>query len=297
MFKKLHDQYPGSLLENEKPDFRFYSDMYWFLHEDSGQWLGIPAQDVSADSLVILKTLFEFHDFSIHHAPAAQAWFQFLFSNGEFPSLAKDVPYRLVQFKMSEGEWIREDMEAAFKGFFEKDILIIWDGPAKGVIVEEDHDHLAEEEFLAISNALESDFFVKTAFYIGVPNKIGDHFRNYFKEEQRLFEQASSLLPAERVLKFEKLFPSLVTGNLDALLKKSLLSRLSLLEEDPELLNTVKVFLQNSSNVSLTAKKLYVHRNTLQYRLDKFTEKTGIQLKDFNSALTVYLACLLVEQK
>ncbi|MBX9971828.1 CdaR family transcriptional regulator [Cytobacillus firmus] len=296
MLKKLHDQYPGSLLENERPDFSFYFDMYWLHHEDSGQWLGIPSQEVSADSLMVLKTLFEFHDCSIHHAPPAQAWFLYLFSNGELPSLAKDVPYRLVQFKMSEGEWIREDMEAAFKGFFEKDIMILWNGPARGVIVEEANDPLAEEEFLAISNAFESDFFVKTSFYIGIPNRLEAYLRNYFKEEQRFFEQASSLLPAERVLKFETLFPSLVTGSLDENLKMSLLSRLSLLEEDPVLLHTIKVFLQNSSNVSLTAKKLYIHRNTLQYRLDRFTEKTGIQLKDFNSALTVYLACLLVEQ-
>jgi hypothetical protein len=75
MLKKLHDQYPGSLLENEKPDFSFYSDMYWLHHEDSGQWLGIPSQEVSADSLMVLKTLFEFHDCSIHHAPASQAYF------------------------------------------------------------------------------------------------------------------------------------------------------------------------------------------------------------------------------
>lgn len=296
MLNKLHDRYPGSQLQLKKPDLSFNSDMYWFHHEESGQWLGIPAQEVSADSLMVLKTLFEFHDSSIHLSPTAQAWFQYLFSNGNHPSFAKDVPYRLVQFKMSEGEWIREDMEAAFRGFFEKDITILWNGEATGVIIEEDNDSLAEEDFLAVSNALESDFFVKTAFYIGIPNRAGTQLHNLFKEEQLLFEQASSLLPAERVLNFEKLFPSLVTGNLDAVIKKSLLSRLSLLVEDPELLHTIKVFLQNSSNVSLTAKKLYIHRNTLQYRLDKFTEKTGIHLKDFNSALTVYLACLLIEQ-
>ena len=296
MLNKLHDRYPGSQLRFEKPDFSFKSDKYWFHHEESGQWLGISAQEVTEDSLMVLRTLFEFHDCSIHHAPAAQAWFQYLFSNGEQPSFAKDVPYRLGQFKISEGEWIREDMEAAFRGFFEKDITILWNGEATGVIIEESNDSLSEEEFLAVSNALESDFFVKTAFYIGIQNKAGTHLHNLFKDEQLLFEQALSLLPAERVLNFEKLFPSLVTGNLDASLKKSLLSRLSLLADDAELLHTIKVFLQNGSNVSLTAKKLYIHRNTLQYRLDKFTEKTGIQLKDFNSALTVYLACLLIEK-
>jgi DNA-binding PucR family transcriptional regulator len=66
--------------------------------------------------------------------------------------------------------------------------------------------------------------------------------------------------------------------------------------EDPELFTTIKVFLENNLNASLTAKKLYIHRNTLQYRIDKFIEKTGVQLKDFYGAFTVFLACLLFEQ-
>jgi DNA-binding PucR family transcriptional regulator len=60
--------------------------------------------------------------------------------------------------------------------------------------------------------------------------------------------------------------------------------------------SSIKVFLENNLNASLTAKKLYIHRNTLQYRIDKFIDKTGIQLKDFYGAYTVFLACLLFEQ-
>jgi DNA-binding PucR family transcriptional regulator len=66
--------------------------------------------------------------------------------------------------------------------------------------------------------------------------------------------------------------------------------------DDPEMYSSIKVFLENNLNASLTAKKLYIHRNTLQYRIDKFIDKTGIQLKDFYGAYTVFLACLLFEQ-
>ncbi|WP_026583955.1 PucR family transcriptional regulator [Bacillus sp. J33] len=296
MFKKLHDKYPGSILMEEKPVFQNFSNAYWFYDHKTGEWLGIPSKDLSEDALMVLKTLFELHDASPHLHPAAQTWFDFLYANGNIPKAARNAPYRLIQFQTAEGDWLREDMETAFKGFFEKDIIILWNNPSMGVIIEEFTEPLTEEDFRAISNALESDFFVKTAFYIGTPNTLGDDFPIQFKEEKHFFEQAYSLLPSERVFSFEKTLPSLMTASLDTFLKRSLLSRLSLLKEDPELLNTIKVFLQHSSNVSLTAKKLYIHRNTLQYRLDKFTEKTGIQLKDFNSAVTVYLACLLYEQ-
>ena len=60
---------------------------------------------------------------------------------------------------------------------------------------------------------------------------------------------------------------------------------------------TIKVFLENNLNASLTAKKLYIHRNTLQYRIDKFIDKTGIQLKDFYGAFTVFLACFFLNKK
>lgn len=297
MLKKLKDQYPNSILTEEKPNFHFFSNTYWFHHQETAQWLGIPLKDISEESLAILKALFEFHDATILHMPAAQSWYDFLFYNGSIPKTARDVPYRLIQFNTAEGDWNREDMEAAYKGFFAKDIIILWNEESKGIIVEEFDEPLADDDFHAISNALESDFFVKTSFYIGIPKTLNNDFPEHFNEEKLLFDRAATLLPTERVFSFEKTFPAMVADGLDDSLKNSLLSRLSLLKEDPELLKTIKIFLQNSSNVSLTAKKLYIHRNTLQYRLDKFTEKTGIQLKDFNSAATVYLACLLYEQK
>jgi DNA-binding PucR family transcriptional regulator len=46
-------------------------------------------------------------------------------------------------------------------------------------------------------------------------------------------------------------------------------------------------------NVSLAAKKLYLHRNTLQYRVDKFIEKTGIDIKHFGNAVSIYLALMI----
>ena len=48
------------------------------------------------------------------------------------------------------------------------------------------------------------------------------------------------------------------------------------ISKDKELIDSVKVFFQCNLNVSLAAKQLYLHRNTLQYRIDKFIEKQGL---------------------
>ncbi|MDF2924847.1 MAG: YxkF [Paenibacillaceae bacterium] len=62
---------------------------------------------------------------------------------------------------------------------------------------------------------------------------------------------------------------------------------------DPEMLSTLEHFFVLDCNVSETAKKLYIHRNTLLYRLDKFKQETGKDVRSFNDAVLVKTALLL----
>ncbi|HHW79472.1 MAG TPA: hypothetical protein GX742_01570 [Acholeplasmataceae bacterium] len=55
-----------------------------------------------------------------------------------------------------------------------------------------------------------------------------------------------------------------------------------------EMLKTIKVFLENDQNSSNSAKELYVHRNTLNQRLDKFINETGFNIKKFQDAFLIY---------
>ena len=56
-----------------------------------------------------------------------------------------------------------------------------------------------------------------------------------------------------------------------------------------ETINTVMGFIDANMNASSASKKMYMHRNTLNYRLDHFIEKTEINVRNFNGALSVYL--------
>ncbi|PZE19294.1 PucR family transcriptional regulator [Paenibacillus xerothermodurans] len=62
---------------------------------------------------------------------------------------------------------------------------------------------------------------------------------------------------------------------------------------DTETTTTLEHFFQLDCNVSETAKKLYIHRNTLLYRLDKFKQETGLDVRTFNDAVLVKIALLL----
>jgi len=57
---------------------------------------------------------------------------------------------------------------------------------------------------------------------------------------------------------------------------------------DQTMLGSIKVYLESNQNSSLAAKTLYVHRNTLIQRLDKFKEITGFDVRDFNDAFPIY---------
>ncbi len=62
---------------------------------------------------------------------------------------------------------------------------------------------------------------------------------------------------------------------------------------DEEMINTAEEFLENSLNISETSRKLYLHRNTLTYRLDKIEKATGLNIRKFSDAVTFRLITIL----
>ena len=66
-------------------------------------------------------------------------------------------------------------------------------------------------------------------------------------------------------------------------------------EFDDETLTTINKFFENSLNVSETSRQLYIHRNTLVYRLDKLQKSTGLDLRVFEDAITFKIALMVVK--
>ena len=64
---------------------------------------------------------------------------------------------------------------------------------------------------------------------------------------------------------------------------------------DQETLYTINKFFENNLNVSETSRKLFVHRNTLVYRLEKIKKLTGLDLREFDHAI-VFKVALMVKR-
>lgn len=75
---------------------------------------------------------------------------------------------------------------------------------------------------------------------------------------------------------------------LDEVFKRGSLEKL-----DEDTINTIQKFFENSLNISETARKLFVHRNTLVYRLDKIQKNTGLDLREFEDAIIFKVAMMV----
>ena len=62
-----------------------------------------------------------------------------------------------------------------------------------------------------------------------------------------------------------------------------------------QLPTTINKFFENSLNVSETSRQLYIHRNTLVYRLDKLQKSTGLDIRVFEDAITFKIALMVVK--
>ena len=64
---------------------------------------------------------------------------------------------------------------------------------------------------------------------------------------------------------------------------------------DNETLSTINTFFENNLNVSETSRKLFIHRNTLVYRIEKLQKATGLDIRVFEDALTFKIALMVMD--
>ena len=66
------------------------------------------------------------------------------------------------------------------------------------------------------------------------------------------------------------------------------------LDLDDETLVTIQKFFENNLNISETARQLYVHRNTLVYRLERLQKMIGLDIRKFEDAMTFKIAMMVI---
>ncbi len=151
----------------------------------------------------------------------------------------------------------------------------------------------------SIEETLNSELFVKTVIGIGT---IANHIRELadsFKEAQTAIEVGKVFDTEKSVINYESLGLGRLIYQLPTTLCEIFLSEVfkknSIDSLDQETLFTINRFFENSLNVSETSRKLFVHRNTLVYRLEKIKKITGLDLREFDHAI-IFKVALMVKK-
>ena len=146
----------------------------------------------------------------------------------------------------------------------------------------------------SISDTLSSEFYTHCVVGIGTTvTGIKDLARS-FKEAQSALEVAKVFDTDRTIVSYDNLGIARLIYQLPTTLcemfLKEVFKRGSIESLDQETLFTIQRFFENNLNVSETSRKLFVHRNTLVYRLEKIKKLTGLDLREFEDAIVFKVA-------
>ncbi len=149
----------------------------------------------------------------------------------------------------------------------------------------------------SISDTVQSEFYLKVSVGIGsVVTSVKELARSY-KDAQVALEVGKVFDTEKNIINYENLGIGRLIYQLPTTLCEMFLQEVfkrgSLETLDRETLQTIHAFFDNNLNVSETSRKLFVHRNTLVYRLEKIKKLTGLDLREFDHAITFKVALMV----
>lgn len=169
------------------------------------------------------------------------------------------------------------------------------------VLVKETRSQHDTKKLEAVANTIidtvQSEFYLKVVVGIGsVVSGVRELARSY-KDAQIALEVGKVFDIEKNVVNYENLGIGRLIYQLPTTLCEIFLQEVfkrgSLNSLDKETLTTIQAFFDNNLNVSETSRKLFVHRNTLVYRLDKIKKITGLDLREFDHAITFKVALMV----
>ncbi len=154
-----------------------------------------------------------------------------------------------------------------------------------------------EKLALSISDTLSGEFY--TAVSIGIGSSV-DNIKDLaksFKEAQASLEVGKVFDTDKTIVSYSNLGIARLIYQLPTTLCETFLREIfkrgSIQSLDQETLFTIQKFFENNLNVSETSRKLFVHRNTLVYRLEKIKRITGLDLREFDHAIVFKIALMV----
>lgn len=204
------------------------------------------------------------------------------------PKISKGCALFLIYVKKNENEALNIIKQL----YSEQDVISVI---FKEMIVVIGTFNENEEHARSIREAIISDLFCKCYISFGnlFYNKEG--FKMAYENALESMMLGFRFRMKDEVLDYNKLLFEKIVYNIEDKFKIELLNNFKekLDAFDAEIISTIEEFIKCDLNISDCAKKLYVHRNTLVYRLDKISKETGFDIRKFKEA-SLFLVAFLV---
>lgn len=264
----------------------------WFMTE-AHDIIGIHEKELTAKDEALLQAFLT--PYEIQFPPLTneeKKWQAVIHQDKEQLKIEGHPAYRFVYFSINRNQISPLQFKTAICEVFGREVPILWENEHEGILIEEKLIHEEITSYAQIINVLMSDLYVKIRFLVGnFQQDIVDIQQDY----RNLLMAADVALPYsdQNVMTYIDAIPYLfiqqTTGDQRRAVGESILRDYA---NDAETLKMIKTFVACNLNISETAKALHMHRNSLQYRLDRFYENTGLDIRKFHHAMTVYLALL-----
>ncbi|SEN47501.1 PucR family transcriptional regulator [Lihuaxuella thermophila] len=219
----------------------------------------------------------------------------------------KRVPF-LVIFETELDETAGEEAEALLEGYFDRqqawlaainhqEWLIL--APQAGLSGEDDESWETLDSLLqaaeGLAEAIQNEIGKKAMILVHRPISSPEEIRSMWFHLLNSYQLAKTFHPGRTVHAAWNLGLEQLLENLDEEAAERFLSRFPSPEmfQDEEMRKTMEMFFRLNLNVSETARQLFIHRNTLLYRLERLKQETGLDLRQFEDAVLAKIALLL----
>ena len=166
-------------------------------------------------------------------------------------------------------------------------------------IKEQEMEEALEEIAASFVDSLQMEAMIRVRIgYGNVVQQIPDIAQSY--QEAKLALEVGKVFYAEREtisygrLGIGRLIYQLPMSLCDMFIKEVFGEKIPEILDDEESMSTINKFFENNLNISETARQLYVHRNTLVYRLERIEKEIGLDIRKFDDAMTFRIAVMVL---
>lgn len=263
------------IYEDSKITEQPLSSEQYFSIFDGFKYMNIPLSTISDAEKKLLEALYDYED-------EESVWKQLLLNKrmnieSEFETI------QCIQFYVDKNKGVQDQWLQSFMSFFDNIIDGFYFNDHYGVVLLEKLT-LSDDQLIGILDTLDVDYSTNTSVYVGMISNVQNMSLLYQEEKRRFNEVRSISRMSSFTESFLNSFSLYTINNSDIALHLR-----SLLQSQPELSQLIVSLWKNQGNQTAVAKEIFVHRNTINYRIDKLMEEYNINLRDVNQLFMCYI--------